>query len=177
MQKLIAAITALLNNASVTFAQINYTTTVKTAAAYKHLNVQKHTTANVQLFSNIKQATQVFANAVKRNANVQQFVTSSNYFTHTSCYSIVKHKVKNLFYLYCIYNNSSSYYTVNNVRVSKAHVATLLTASAAKQLLNASSTTHNLTNNVTHNVVVRTIALSNINSITTNKLTLNCKAL
>ena len=163
----------LLANASTTFANINYTTVVKTAATHKTVVIKKTTSANVQLFSNIKAATSVFANAVQKNANVQNFVTSSNYFKHTNCYSIVQHKKNNNLYLYAIFNAASSTYTINSVAATKQQVAQYLTASAAQKLLNASSSTYNAKNNVTHNVVVRTIALHNINSITANKQTLN----
>ena len=163
----------LLNNVSVTFAQVQYVTQVKTAAKHKHVNITKHTTANVQLFSNINSFTNVYANAVKKSANVNNFVTSSTYYTHlANCYSIVQHKVKQAMYLYCIYNNAQSVYYINNVQATKQQVAQYLTASAAKQLLNTSTATHNVTNNVTHNVVVRTIALQNIKSITANKQTI-----
>ena len=163
----------LLANASTTFANINYTTVVKTAATHKTVVIKKTTSANVQLFSNIKAATSVFANAVQKNANVQNFVTSSNYFKHTNCYSIVQHKTNNKFYLYAIFNAASSTYTINNVAATKQQVAQYLTASAAQKLLTNTSSTYNAKNNVTHNVVVRTIALHNINSITANKQTLN----
>ena len=180
MQNVAQQIAALLNNASVTFANSAYTTQVQTAAAHKHNNVQKHVVANVQLFANIKQATQVFANAVKRSAanfannaaNVQQFTQQSNYFAHTACYSIVQHKQNNNLYLYCIYNNVQTVvYTINNAVATKQQVAALLTASAAKQLLQNDNTVHNATHNVTHNVQVRTIALANLRSITCNKQT------
>lgn len=168
---------ALLANASVTFASIAYVTQVQTAAAHKHNNVQKVTVANVQLFANIKAATQVFANAVKRSAanfannaaNVQQFTQQSNYFTHTQCYSIVQHKQTQAQYLYAIYNNAQSVYFINNVVATKQQVAQLLTASAAQKLLQNDNTVHNKTHNVTHNVQVRTVALNNIVSIVANK--------
>ena len=162
----------LLATASTTFANVNFTTTVKTAAAHKAVVIKKTTNANVQLFANIKAATNVFANAVNKNANVQNFVASSNYFKHTSCYSIVQHKTNNKFYLYAIFNAASSTYTINSVAATKQQVAQYLTASAAQKLLNASSSTYNAKNNVTHSVTVRTIALHNINSITANKQTL-----
>ena len=72
-----------------------------------------------------------------------------------------------------IFNAASSTYTINNAAATKQQVAQYLTASAAQKLLTNTSTTHNATNNVTHSVVVRTIALHNINSITANKQTLN----
>lgn len=164
----------LLNNVSTTFAQITYVTKVATAAKFKHVNIVKVTAANVQLFSNINAATSVFANAVKRSAakidtnnasNVANFTAQQNYFTHTDCYSIVQHNTNSNLYLYCIYNNASSLYFIDNVLATKQEVAQYLTASAAQQLLNPTATTHNVTHNVTHSVVVRTIALANIVSI------------
>ena len=106
MQHIQQQIQQLLANTSVTFATIAYTTQVKTAAAFAHVNVQKHTVANVQLFANVNAA--IYANAVKRSAAthttnsaaaVAQFTAQSNYFTHTNCYSIVQHK-----------NNSNLYF-------------------------------------------------------------------
>ena len=183
MQHVANAIANALNNKSVTFANVTYVTQVKTAAAHKHVNVQKHVVANVQLFANIKQATSVFANAVKKSAAqhasnsasaIAAFTAQSNYFTHTTnCYSIVQHKQNANLYLYCIYNNVQSVqYTINNVVATKQQVAELLTASAAKQLLQTDNTVHNKTHNVKHNVQVRTIALANIKSLTVNKQTL-----
>ena len=172
MHAIAQQIANLLANRSVTFAQLEYTTQVKTAAAHKHVSIVKHTSANVQLFANINAATNVYANAVKRSAGVDDFTVSSAYYTHdANCYSIVTHKTNNKQYLFCIYNNASSTYTINNVAATKQQVATYLTASAAKQLLEAPTATYNKTNNITHNVVMRTISLDNINSITAAKQT------
>ena len=177
-----AQVAALLANVSVTFAQIAYVTQVATAAAHKANSVQKVTVANVQLFANISAATSVFANAVKRSAaqiasndaaNVAAFTAQSNYFAHTQCYSIVQHKQTQAQYLYAIYNNASSVYFINNTVATKQQVAALLTASASAKLLQPSNTVHNVTNNVTHNVQVRTIALQNIVSIHANKQALS----
>jgi hypothetical protein len=171
-QRIANTVAELLRNVSVTFAQVNYTTQVATAAAHKHVNVQKHTVANVQLFANVNAA--VYANAVQRSAanissnnaaNVANFTAQQNYFVHTNCYSIVQHKNNSALYLYCIYNNARSTYTINNAVASKQQVAQLLTASAASKLLYATNLQHNATHNVTHTVVVRTIALHNIHSI------------
>jgi hypothetical protein len=172
-QEAARVIASLLANKSVTFAQINTTTAVNTAAAYRHLNIQKHTTANVQLFANVH--SDVYKLAVQRSAAkfadntaaaIADFESSSNYFAHTDCYSIVQHKKRNDLYLYCIYNNASSFYTIDNVvATSKQQIAQYLTASDAARLLNPPQSTHNVTNNITHDVVVRTIALQNINSI------------
>jgi hypothetical protein len=181
MQNKANTISAMLNNASVTFASVAYTSTVATAAAHKQNVVQKQVVANVQLFANIKQATAVFANAVQKSAakiasnnvaNVAAFTQQSNYFTHTACYSIVQHKQNANLYLYAIYNNvASTVYTINNVVASKQQVAALLTASAAAKLLQKDNTVVNKTHNIAHNVQVRTIALANITSVTANKQT------
>ena len=172
-------IVQLLANKSTTFAQIVYCTQVAVAAKHKHtVNIIKVTSANVQLFANINAATSVYTNAVQRSAakiasndpaSVAQFTAQSNYFTHTNCYSIVQHNSNSKLYLYAIYNNASRLYFVNNVLATKQQVAAYLTASAAAQLLNASSVTHNATHNIAHSVTVRTIALQNIVSITANK--------
>jgi hypothetical protein len=116
----------------------------------------------------------VYANAVKRSAGVDEFTTNSAYYTHdANCYSIVTHKTSNKQYLFCIYNNAASTYTIDNVAATKQQVAKYLTASAAKQLLEPASATYNATNNITHNVVMRTISLDNINSITAAKQTVH----
>jgi hypothetical protein len=163
------AITSALSTSSVTFASITYVSTVNARAAHKAVQLRKVVSANVQLFANIKQAN-VFANAVKKSANVTEFTTSSNYFMHTKCYSIVAHKTTQALYLYAIYNNvASTTYYANNAQVSKVQFAQYLTASAAKTLLSTNTSTHNVTNNVTHNVTVRTIKLQNIVALNVNK--------
>ena len=171
-------IRALLQGKSVTFAGITYATEVKPAAAHKARKIVKRTGANVQLFSNINAATSVFSNAVKRSAsqvagndaaNVEAFQAQSNYFEHTDCYSIVKHKTNGKLYLYCIYNSAQSEYEIDGVPATKQDVAALLTPSAAQQLLAPSKTTVNKTYNVAHEVAVHTIALDNILSINAAK--------
>lgn len=163
------------------FASVAYTTQVQTAAAHKHVNVQKHVVANVQLFGTLHDFN-VYANAVKRNAAqhdndadaVANFTAQSNYYEHADadCYSIVTHKQNGRKYLYCIYNFVQSVqYTIDNVVATKQQVAALLTASAQAKLLQEDNTTHNVANNVTHSVVVRTIALDNVHSVTANKQT------
>jgi hypothetical protein len=170
----------LLNNKSTTFAGIVYNTTVKPAAAHKQRTITKTVRANVQLFSNINAATSVFANAVKRTAaniadnapaNVDSFAAQSNYFEHTDCYSIVKHRLQDKFYLYAIFNGADSQYYIDGVAADKQAVAALLTPSAAADLMADNSIVHNKTYDVLHTVKVRTIALDNIVSITANKQT------
>lgn len=166
-------IASLLEGKSVTFAQLEYVTDVKTAAKHKDIKISKQTSANVQLFANVR--ADVYANAVRRSAaqdatndatDIAEFTTSENYFKHSAeCYSIVEHRQNAKLYLYCIYNNAKSVYTINGQTASRAEVAEYLTPSAAKALLEGNKSVHNVTNNITHNVIVRTIALDNIVSI------------
>lgn len=172
-------IATLLNNASVTFAQITYVTQVQLAAAHKAQSITKVTTANVILCSNIKAQTSVYANRVRKtaaaissneDAAVAAFTAAQNYFTHTNVHCIVSHtQHANKLYLYAIYNNASSLYMHNNAVVTKQHVAAYCTKSAAALLLNDSNIVHNKTHNIKHTVQVRTIALSNIVSIKARK--------
>ena len=171
-----ADVVNLLANKSVTFAQITTVTPVATAAKFKTVSIKKVVNANVQLFANIKDyslyATQVMrsANKLNANANVTNFEVSDTWFTHTNCYSVVKHKTQNKFYLYAIFNSvTSSMYFINNVVATKEQVAQYLTASNVLKLFDTSGVTHNKTNNVTHNVVLRTVELNNIVSIKANK--------
>jgi hypothetical protein len=165
---------ALLANKSVQFAQIVYVSKVQTSAKNKDVNIVKVVSANVQLFANITNFN-LYAEQVQRSANKlnnttdTEFVAQSNYFTHTPCYSIVQHKTSNALYLYAIYNNASSLYFINGVVATKQQVAQYLTASASAKLLENSNTVHNVSNNVTHTVKVRTVALNNIVSISANK--------
>jgi hypothetical protein len=172
-------VTQLLNNASVTFAQITYVTQVQTAAAHKAQSIYKVTTANVILCANIKAHTSVYANKVKRSAAkyaqnnaqaVQAFTAQQNYFTHTATHCIVAHtQHANKLYLYAIYNNASSVYMHNNAVVSKQHAAAYCTPSTAASMLRESNIVHNVTHNIDHTAHVRTIALSNIVSVRARK--------
>jgi hypothetical protein len=172
----------LQNVRGVTFAQIETETPVATSAKFKHMVITKRTVANVQLFNNLKPGTNPYANAVKRSskkiaantaANVTEFTPSENYFEHTDCYSVVKHKSNDSYYLYAIYNRSSSKYYINGVLATKAQVAQYLTPSAANQLLNPKTETHNVTNDVTHNVRCATISFKNIKRIAAVKQVLH----
>lgn len=162
----------LLQNASVTFAQILYVTNVQLAAAHKAQNIQKVTSANVLLCSNIAAHTSVYSRAVRKSAAaiayndqaaVAAFAAQQSYFVHTNCYSVVAHKQHaHMLYLFAIYNSARSAYVHNNNVVTAQHVAQFCTASAAKAMLQKDNTVHNVKHNIAHNVHVRTIALSNI---------------
>jgi len=176
---------ANLLNAGVTMCTITTRPPIALAAKHKHNNAYKESVINVQLFSSINSFTQVYANAVKRNAsnkhstennaaNVNSFTAQESYFVHNSnCFSIIQHKNNTQQYLYYIANKAiSSTYYLNNAVSNKQAIAALCTKSAANKMLNNSSTVHNVANNVTHSVVVRTVKLQNIVSITANKQTI-----
>lgn len=162
----------LQNVKGTTFASIVQVTQVKTAAAHKDRNVQKVTQASVQLFNNVQDYKNVYAAAVMRSAaqiadnsaaDVQAFKQQDSYFAHTNTFSLVQHKTDaTKYYLYAIYNNANSLYFIDGQQATKAEVAALLTASAAKDLLNSSNVVHNVANDIMHTVQVRTIALSSI---------------
>ena len=169
-----------LGNASVTFARIEYVTKVQTAAAFKGELIQKVTVANVILASSLKAHTSVYANKVKRTASaissndqaaVEAFTPAANYFEHTACHCLVQHKQDaSKYYLYAMYNNNSkSLYIHNGNVVTEQDIVKFLTPSAAKALADKSGTVRNVTHNITHSAVVRTIALSNIVSIKARK--------
>lgn len=163
------------------FAGVSYTTSVKTAAAHKAKDVRKNVTANVQLFSNIKDARRVFEAAVKRSADrigtndanaVSNFTAQENWYEHTACYSIVKHRKTGAEYLYAIYNSATVDYTINGAPATVQQVAELLTPSAAKALLQPTKVVENQTHGISHTVQVRVISLDNIKSVTVNGQTL-----
>lgn len=161
----------VLNGKSVTMAQIFTETRVKTAAKFKDMVIRKKTSANVQLFSNIQSA--VYANAVKRSAGVSEFEQSDTYYEHDSdCFSIVTHKNNGKEYLYCIYNNANSEYEIDGKPASVKEVIEYMTPSEVKKLLSG-GVTHNKTNDVEHDVVVRVIGLENVREIRACGRTIN----
>ena len=161
-----------------TFASIVQVTKVALAAKHKAVTIKKVTEAQVQLFNNISEHTSVWANAVKRSAAkladndkeaVAGFEAQSNWFEHTDCYSVVKHKSKEQYYLYAIYNNAAAVYMMDGVEVSKAEVAAYMTPAAAAELLTPHDATLNVTHDVLHTAVCRATALENIVSIVAQK--------
>jgi hypothetical protein len=167
------AVAEVLENVrGTTIANITQVTQVATSAANKHIDIRKVTVASVTLANNLKAFTSLYANKVKRTSGAAEFKPASNYFVHTDCYSIVQHKTTGEQYLFAMYNNSDSVYVLNDVLVSKETVAQYLTASAAKKLLDNSTTVHNKTNDVTHSAHVRTVKFANIVSFSASKRTL-----
>lgn len=162
-----------------TFASIVQCTPVTLAAKHKAagISISKVTRANVQLFNNLAEFTNAYENAVKRSAaklgqdasKVEAFESSGNYFEHTDCYSIVKHKTQEQFYLFVIYNNAESVYVEGDTVVDKQHVAQYLTPGAAKELLTPKQVVENKTHELSHTVQVRAVKLENIVEIVAQK--------
>ena len=160
-----------------TFATIAYVTTVKPAAAHKDVLIQKVTVAGVQLFNNLNEFTNVYENAVKRSATklgedataVANFESAGNWYEHTACHSVVKHKTKEAYYLWAIYNRAESLYVIGNNVVSKQEVAQYLTPASARDLLADSDVQYNVGQDLEHSVVVRVVGLQNIVSIIAQK--------
>ena len=175
----VAQLQQLLQNVSVTFAQITQVTKVQLAMQHKAQNILKVTTANVLLANNISAHAQMYARAVRKSAakhaqnnanSVAQFTAQENWFEHTAMHCIVAHKQHaSALYLYAIYNNARSAYVHNNAVVTKQHVAAYCTKSKADALLQQNNTVHNKTHNIVHNVQVRTITLANLVNIRARK--------
>ena len=153
-------------HAGCNFASVKYETVVTTSAKFKALNVTKVTVANVQLFADV--ACNPYARAVERSVEklsgeAVDFTVATNWFTHSSiCYSIVEHATKGA-YLYVLFNSSKSNYYIDGVLSSKDEVLELLTPSARKAA--TSKTVYNSSNNIVHDVTVRTIKLENVRHI------------
>lgn len=179
---IINTIKSLIANGS-TFASIEYTTTVKTAAKFKDVKILKQSKANVTLFGTLKDF-EVYQRAVIKSANkidnqqIESFEVSDTYFEHDkTCFSIVNHKTNSTAYLYAIFNNASkSVYTIDGQIVDKLTVSQYLTNSEKDKLLNDNSLVYNKTNDVIHSTIVRTIKIENVTSIKANKMTLDLNA-
>lgn len=157
-----------------TFAELVQVTDVTLAALHKNESIVKVSVANVQLFNNLKDFTNVYVNAVKRTAeklgldnqkNIDNFESQGNYFEHTDCYSLCKHKTEDKYYLFLIYNRASSVYVKDGLILPKEDVAHYLTPAAARKLMEPEAVNYNKANDVHHTVQLRVVSLSNIVSV------------
>ena len=153
------------------FRFVKYNTAVKTAAKFKYLVISKEVSANVQVFANLKEFTDIYTAAVKRSAkrisennmeNVEAFIKSDNWFEHSNIFSIVLHKETRKEYLFCLYNNSISKYFINGEETEKKNIIEFLTPNEAKKLTQDNSIIYNKKNDVFHATIARTIGLENI---------------
>lgn len=162
-----------------TIANITQVTKVQTSAANKHVNISKVTRASVLLFASAVNYTAIVQrNALKHAVNdvtaVNDFVASASNFTHSKdCYSLVTNNTTAQQYLYAHYNSAQSVFVLDNCIISTAQAAAYCTASAAKAMLQTSNTQINVSNNITHNIIVRTVKLQNIVRVAALKQIIN----
>jgi hypothetical protein len=155
------------------FTNILYITDVKTSAKYKNMKIRKSTSANVQIYANLSDVTEVYKNAILKNGvdsnggKITSFEVSDNWFTHKKkCYSIVyKEGKEDVLYLWCRMLKAKSEYFIDDIAVEKAEILQYLTPSEVKKLTEDTSIVHNVKNDVDHSVIIRTIKLSNITEI------------
>lgn len=146
---------------------------VKTAAAYKQLDIYKVVKARVILPS----SGETYVNMVKEAASrlgsdeddIENYTSKSDtYFTHTDVYPLCEGKKDpSKKYLYCIYEDTAApIYIKDGVEITKAEVASYLTASAATSLLDEKpKVTENVTHGIKHDVAIRTLSLGNVISL------------
>jgi len=163
---------ALAPTTGTTFGSVCSVTPVKTAAAFKDVKINKVSVGSVQLFNNLKEYTDVYINAVKRSAGVDDFVKTDTWFHHTECFPVVEHNTNGKHYLWAIFNRGESMYIKDGTEITKEQVAEYMTPSEAKKLLEPSKTVYNATNDLEHDVTVRTISLDNIAWMNLNHLKL-----
>jgi len=157
------------NLKGVQFATLDTVTPVNTSAKSPLKGkIVKVGNMKVQLAGSLKDHTSVYRNAVEKEVGGDFKVSESNY-THmngTFCVQALKSNPNKL-YLYAICGKGSKAIyinTVTNKEMTKEEVAEEMTPSSAKNLLDTQPT-YNKTNNVTHNVTVRSIKLENVASI------------
>jgi hypothetical protein len=167
-----ADIRAALAGVSTTFARLVTVTEVKTAARHRDVKIQKVTRANVQLFSSLRDATEVYARAVRRSAasiggndpqDVANFTAHAATYEHDAqCHSLVTRAGTQAQMLYARYLRSRSVYLIAGQLASPEQVAQYLTPSAARELLTPSDTVTNRTHGIQHRVRIATPRLENV---------------
>ena len=191
-----AAIAALINQGGVTMASISYVTYPPLAAAHKGTgtSVAKVCHSSVQLFGTITDralySKQVLRSAGRLEAGQEvpaEWITSPAWFHHSAeCYSVVKHNGHLLPYLYAIFNKGGTQsqcylhdHATNSLAqggtgfyqsASREQCGEYMTPSARREFLSEDTVTHNATNGVDHNLVLRVIKLGGLVNIRANKL-------
>jgi hypothetical protein len=160
------------NIVGASFKHLEFTSEVKTSEKFKHVKICKQVTANIQIYSNLSELTTVYKNAVIKTGKaitendmekLRNFEVSSTWFHHLpECFSIVKNNTSEELYLYARFLSSNSVYFVDGVGVEKEDILEYLTPSECKKLTEDNSIIYNKTNDILHQVIIRTIKLSNI---------------
>ena len=172
---------SVLSGYGVTFAGMEYQTSIPTAAKFKtDILIEKRTIANVMLFQSIKDF-EIYKKSVMRSINsidgqesITDFEVSDNWFEHsdTDCFSIISSKKTGEKYLYFISNNAQSQYYINGELVEKTDIKQYLTPSKAKELFDNDGIVYNKKNDVMHTIHPRTLKLENIITLKANKQTI-----
>lgn len=169
---LLEEIKPILSNVSSVSKIISYKSEVKPAAKYKNdVTIVKEVCARVTLFGQPDETTSGYQELVRQRGtgeNAENFESSKKtFFEHDEeFYSLIRHKTNGKEYLYCIFEDtlSTDFYLNDNLS-TREEVAKYLTPSEAKKLLNPEPLVKNVSQNVEHDVIVRTIALDNVMSI------------
>lgn len=142
---------------------VHQCTPVATAAAHKHVCIEKHSFVKATLSNNPS----AYTVAVRNDSGNEQFVARAATFTRDAeCPALVTSAKGNVQLCYIAQGSlGPSYYTIDGRVASKQEVAELLTPSAAKALLNPLAAVHNKEQDTTHNVHIRTVNIANIVSI------------
>ena len=144
-----------------TFARMVTCTNVATAAAHRDKKIQKISVANVQVFSTSNDVSP-YTNAVRKQSGNTEFQAQESHFEHMTPYSLVRNKKSGKPFLYVIYNGAKSQYVIDGEPATKEEVAQWLTPSGAKALLEPAEKVVNVSADVEHKVIVRTVGLDNI---------------
>jgi len=149
-------------------------TKVATAAAHKHETILKMTYSSISIAAKLKEFTSLYENAVKRSAAkiegndeaaIKEFSSQGNYFEHTDCYSIVKHKTEEKYYLFAMFNKvfETVYYNPTTCKLmTKEEVVPFLTPAEAKKLMQDGTVVQSVSTGLAHTVHVRTVGLQNV---------------
>jgi hypothetical protein len=170
----------LAKTAGATIGNIEILTPVDLSAGNKKAGnvAAKRSTGSVMLFNNLKETTDPYVNRVLKTIKTDDFtgewIKGTTYWHHTNeCYSLAKHNTKEDYYLALHWNDCSNVEFYLNGEIStREAIASLMTPSGAKGLLDTSGTVFNVTNQVEHDDFVRIVKLENIVSLTANKQTI-----
>ena len=145
-------------------------TKVKTAAAFKHLSIIKVSATIVTLDKQSSYTDHVINSALKLNENsekvesVLDFQAKASIYDHDADYYCLMSKGDTQ-YLYATLVSSNATYLLNDVELDKQTVASYMTPSEAKKLLEPTKHTANVGNDIEHDVKVLTYKLSSIESV------------
>jgi hypothetical protein len=170
----------LANTKGSTLAQIETLTPVSLSAANKKAGVEayKRTNGSVVLFNNLKDSTDPYVNRVLKSieragGEVVEWQKGKSWWHHTAeCYSLAKHNTKDDYYIALHWNDSTVEFLLNGKVSNRKTVASFMTPSGAKELLDDSGVVFNVTNQVEVSDFIRVVKLENVVKLTAKKQTI-----